>query len=118
MADGRVGQPWEQRIVTRATSGETFTVNTAMTKKPDGTAWAGPAITHEGGGVFLLGPFTPDQAGVYYLEITGNTSGQVFGGPIDIRATPVHTFTRRANLQVIEAEYVNELQEAIEELSY
>jgi hypothetical protein len=117
MADGMVGKQYEQRIKTTATSGETFTVNTSVTKKPDGTAWTGPTITHEGSGVHLLA-FTPSLSGVYYLEITGNTSGQVFGGPIDIRATPVHTFTRRANLQVIEAEYVNELQEAIEELSY
>ena len=43
--------------------------------------------------------------------------GEVFSGAWDILAASTRSFTRRATGQVVQATHVNELQQAIEELS-
>ena len=113
MADGIVGQTITERFRTAA-AGESFTISNAT--KPDGTSWTGPTITTVSGALYSLS-FTASASGVYQATITGNTSGEVFSGAWDILAASTRSFTRRAVGQVIQSAHVNELQQAIEELS-
>jgi hypothetical protein len=123
MADGIISTALtEQFRLLSGTTGETFTISAAT--KPDGTAWAGPTITEVGSGAYSL-TFTPTLAGVYLATITGDTSGETFSGAWEILAAPTRSFTRRVDgaydgdpAGQINAAHVNELQQAIEDLSH
>lgn len=114
MAAGIVGQTITERFRTSA-AGETFTITNAT--KPDGTSWAGPTITTVSGALYSL-TFTAALSGVYRATITGNTSGETFSGSWDILSASTRAFTRRVDGNTISAAHVNELQQAIEDLSH